>query len=383
MGTGTITLNGEDADERSVRAVTDRFAPQLTVDTLGYVYDASASQSRPGGVSWVMPVPPFCTDARMLVLRRSNDGVGECAALVGASEPQVGSLAGLSRRLPLSAAQRAVLAGGGMLVTDPRMVRDGHVGFIGGTSTQGESATGNPGTAKGDPTSVVTQRKRIPAATVSSRDWAAAFDSGSGAWILPETTAGLGWPVRTTSLDLTSPTGTISPQEESAVADRLGDQYLVYVERGYQNPSWLILLILFSVAGLLVVIASLISTALSLAESQTDMATLAAVGATRRTRRGVAASQALVVAAVGCLLGVAVGMVPGIASTWPLTVRYLSSAGTSVGGPPSGVPALQVGPVIEIPWLPLVGLVVLVPLVAGGLAWIAVRRHPQMTRRLA
>jgi putative ABC transport system permease protein len=381
MGTGTVTLNGEDAKERSVRAVTDRFAPRLTVDTIGYVYDASASQPRKGGVTWVLPVPPFCTDARILALRRSNDGVGECAALAGASEPQVGGLAGLMRRLPLSASQRAALAGGGVLVTDPRMVKDGHVSFIGGTATQGGLATGKPGT--GDPTSVITQRTRVPAGLVSQSDWAAAFDSGpSGAWILPETAARLGWPVRNTSLELTSPTGTISPEEESAVADRLGDQYLVYVERGYQNTSWLILLILFSVAGLLVVIASLISTALSLAESQTDMATLAAVGATRRTRRGVAGSQALVVAAVGCLLGVAVGMVPGIASTRPLTVRYLSAAGTSVGARPLDASALQVGPVIEIPWLPLLALVVLVPLLAAGLAWVAVRRHPQMTRRL-
>jgi putative ABC transport system permease protein len=153
------------------------------------------------------------------------------------------------------------------------------------------------------------------------------------------------------------------------VADRLGDEYGVYVERGYQNDSRLILLILFSVTGLLVLIASLISTALSLAESQNDMATLAAVGATRHTRRGVAAAQALVVAATGCLLGVAVGLVPGIASTWPLTVRAISATRNTA-------------PVIEIPWLPLLGLILVVPLLAAGLAWLAVRRHPQMTRRL-
>ena len=69
-----------------------------------------------------------------------------------------------------------------------------------------------------------------------------------------------------------------------------------YVERGFQNPYSLVLLMLFLVTGSLVLIASLISTALSLAEAQNDMATLAAVGATRHTRRGIAASQALVVA---------------------------------------------------------------------------------------
>jgi putative ABC transport system permease protein len=149
------------------------------------------------------------------------------------------------------------------------------------------------------------------------------------------------------------------------VADRLADRAFFQVERGYQNPFRLILLIAFSVAGLLVLIASLISTALSLAESQNDMATLAAVGATLHTRRGIAASQALVVAACGALLGVAVGMIPGIASTWPLTARD------------------SLPPTIAIPWLPLIAVCAGVPLLAAGLAWIAVRRHPQLTRRLA
>jgi len=194
--------------------------------------------------------------------------------------------------------------------------------------------------------------------------------NGVGAWILSGTAKRLGWPVQVDSFDVTSPTGTISPQEESAVADRLDDGYLLQVERGYQNQSWLILLILISVTGLLVLVASLISTALSLAESQNDMATFAAVGATRGTRRGVAAAQAFVVATCGCLLGVGVGLIPGIASTWPLTVRMVSATQRS-------------SPLVAIPWLPLLGLVLLVPVLAGALAWLAVRRSPQMTRRLS
>ena len=113
----------------------------------------------------------------------------------------------------------------------------------------------------------------------------------------------------------------ISSATQAAVNDRLGGENTMQVERGFQNAAWLIMLILFSAAGSLVLIASLISTALSLAESQNDMATLAAVGATRHTRRRIAASQAWVVAACGCLLGVAVGMIPGIAITWPLTTQ--------------------------------------------------------------
>jgi putative ABC transport system permease protein len=43
---------------------------------------------------------------------------------------------------------------------------------------------------------------------------------------------------------------------------------------------------------------------------------------------------------------------------------------------------MGVPPATVIPWLSLAGLCVGVPLLAGGLAWLAVRRHPQMTRRM-
>jgi putative ABC transport system permease protein len=50
-----------------------------------------------------------------------------------------------------------------------------------------------------------------------------------------------------------------------------------------------------------------ISVALSAAEGRADLATLAAVGAPPRRRRALAAAQALLVAGVGCALGVAFG----------------------------------------------------------------------------
>jgi len=371
MGSGRIILNGEDANERTVRSVTDRFAPQLVVDPVGYVFEAPTVPADKGKVTWVNPVPRGCTEAQVLAIRSPDTGVTRCESLISAdSGVQVGGLSSLVARFPLSTSQQAVLRGGGALITDPKLLRDGKVTYVAGTATQDRS--GVPTGAR------VTQRTSVPAVVVNPRvPVDASQGESAGAWVLSATATRLGWPVRITSLEVTSPTGTITPDEQSAVADRLGDEYMFSVERGYQNESRLILLILFSVAGLLVLIASLISTALSLAESQNDMATLAAVGATRRTRRGVAASQALVVAACGCLLGVAIGMVPGIASTWPLTVRPISAGGQT------DVVTGHTAPLIVIPWLPLLGLVLLVPLLAAGLAWIAVRRHPQMTRRLA
>jgi len=366
MGSGAISLTGGEASQRDVRAVLNRFAPQLKVDPVGYLDSNDVSMANSGSVPWVNLVPPGCTEAQILAVLQtskanttaSRTAPTRCENLTNQTTTHISSLSSYPAALHLSMSQRAMLEAGGMLITDPKLVQDGQVRFVSGTATLGASEV-IAGYA-------ITQRTDIPALVVDRRVWATAFyGEPDGAWILPDTAKKLGWPVRTQAFNLTSPTGTISPQVESAVADRLGDGAFFQVERGYQNPFRLILLIAFLVAGLLVLIASLISTALSLAESQNDMSTLAALGATRHTRRGIAASQALVVAACGAVLGVAVGMIPGIASTWPLTSR---------GSLP---------PTIAIPWLPLIAVCVGVPLLAAALAWIAVRRRPQMTRRLA
>jgi putative ABC transport system permease protein len=370
MGTGVIQIpmgDSEGGNEGNVLAVLARFAPQLEVQRDGYV-DNNNPPTTTSTISWVSPAPPSCTDPQILAAFQTQDGASVCESLAGvATGVRVGSLSGLSAAFHLSKSQRAVLEAGGALITDPKLVQAGQARYVAGTSIRGryDGSTGH----------AITRRTSLPVAMVDKPVRGAAFAGPEpSAWVLPGTAEKLGWPVRTDKFNLISPTGTISPEVEAAVADRLGDGYIMYVERGFQNQSWLILLIAFSVAGLLVLIASLISTALSLAESQNDMATLAAVGATRHTRRGIAASQAFVVAACGALLGVAVGMAPGIASTWPLTTRIVNDV--------TGQPITQ-PPTIVIPWLPLVAVCVAVPLLAAGLAWIAVRRHPQMTRRLA
>ena len=58
-----------------------------------------------------------------------------------------------------------------------------------------------------------------------------------------------------------------------------------------------------------------------MSEARPDLATLAAVGAPPRTRRYVAAAQSLVIGLLGTALGVALGFVPGLAVTWPLTAN--------------------------------------------------------------
>lgn len=268
------------------------------------------------------------------------------------------SLTTLAVSTPLSEAERRTLGGGGMLVFDPKMMRGGFVELV-----SGRAKAGTP--EKPAATPVVTGHQRVPAAVIDRHTWEPALAGGQpGAWVLPATAARLDWPVTPNFLEVTSPTGMISATAESAVNDRRGDENWMQVERGFKNDAWLILLILlilFSVAGSLVLVASLISTALSLAESQNDMATLAAVGATWHTRRGIAASQALVIAACGCVLGLLVGLVPGIAITWPLTTQ---------GWDPVTAQQFSQSPIIVIPWLHLVAICVGVPLLAAGLAWL-------------
>jgi len=362
IGSGAISLTGGEASQRDARSVLARFAPQLEIDPVGNLTSNAAIMANRGKVPWVNLVPPGCTEAQILAALKTSKAnttaPTRCERLTNQTTTHIGNLSSYPPALHLSKAQRAVLETGGMLITDPKLVQDGQVRFVSGTAKLGSSEVigGH----------AITQRTRISAAVVDQQAWATAFyGEPDGAWVLPDTAKILGWPVLTQALNLTSPTGTISPGVESAITDRLGDGASLQVERGYQSSFSLMLLIAFLVAGLLVLIASLISTALSLAESQNDMATLAAVGATRHTRRGIAASQALVVATCGALLGVAVGMIPGIASTWPLTARA------------------SLPPTITIPWLPLIAVCVGVPLLAAGLAWIAVRRRPQMTRRIA
>jgi putative ABC transport system permease protein len=193
-----------------------------------------------------------------------------------------------------------------------------------------------------------------------------------GAAVTPETAQRLGWTVGNYSLLLRNPDGAISKADEQALSDQLSEEGGLYVERGFQRDDIVIMRIMFAAFGLLLLIVTLISTALALAEQQSDMGTLAAVGATKGTRRRLAAAQAATVAFIGVLVGIAVGLAPGIAVTYPLTgFSYDQETGREI----------TPDPITIIPWLPLSLLLVGVPVVAALLSAVAIRRAPAMTRR--
>ncbi|MBW9210660.1 FtsX-like permease family protein [Mumia sp. zg.B21] len=157
----------------------------------------------------------------------------------------------------------------------------------------------------------------------------------------------------------------------AALRELPGEQS-TWTEQGFDGTFTVQLLLLVGAGGIAVLIGTLSATGLALADARPDFATLAAVGAGPRTRRGVAAAQAVVLGALGALLGVLVGFAPGLAAAWPLTSgRWGALEGTGSG------------PVIDVPWGILATLVFVVPLIAAVASAIVTRGRVPLTRRLA
>lgn len=106
-------------------------------------------------------------------------------------------------------------------------------------------------------------------------------------------------------------------------------------------------------AAVLALGATLIATGLAAADARPDLATLRAVGARPRTGRLLTMGRGAFIAALGCWLGIAGGLVPGLAVTRPLT------DGVEENG------AAPHGTIVDVPWLLLLALAIGVPLVAA------------------
>jgi putative ABC transport system permease protein len=165
-----------------------------------------------------------------------------------------------------------------------------------------------------------------------------------------------------------SPGPTLSRADESrlaALVPTVDADHAVYTERGFQE-TYTVQLIALGLAGFLtVLVGTLTAVGLALSDSRPDLATLAAVGARPRTRRTMAAAQALVIGLLGAATGVLVGFVPGWAVSRPLTDNQ--------GGPP----------VFDVPWLLLGGIGIGVPLLAALGALLMVRSRLPLTHRAA
>lgn len=192
----------------------------------------------------------------------------------------------------------------------------------------------------------------------------------------PETMTSLDlpWEARRaiSAADATTASGAVEDKVQQAVSglDPLGGG--AYVERGFQESFALPFLALFGFGALAVLIGTMTATGLALSDARPDFSTLAAVGAAPRTRRLVAGAQAVVLASLGTVLGIAVGFAPGIAVTWPLTsVSYVDNSSRTGS------------PIIDVPWLLLGAILVAVPVIAAMAAMAFTRSRLPVVRRLA
>ncbi|MFJ5232650.1 FtsX-like permease family protein [Kitasatospora sp. NPDC088391] len=166
-------------------------------------------------------------------------------------------------------------------------------------------------------------------------------------------------------------------QKATGSLAKLDDNAMLEVERGFRPETDLVTIGLTAFAALVALGAAGIATGLAAADSQQDLATLAAVGAGGGIRRRLSGFQCGVIAAMGAVLGLLCGAVPSIA----LRVLQAANRQTYVG--PGTVEPEKVDPVIAIPWGELGLMVVGLPAVAVLLAALLTRSRITLGRRAA
>lgn len=341
--------------------------PDWQVEPVGSV-GAGMFGQRPGTYPLLAAVPPGCRTAAAIAAPAEDDpSHSDHCRTLSSEEGGIYSLplATMNPDVALTPAQRRVLSDGGLLVTSAALVSHGRVRL----------ALGTVRLPKGDHRTV-TRVVELPAALMDPATMQAASYSWNsytaGALMLPSGVQRLGLPVNTGQWAVIKPAGPISRSDEDKINRHVQSE--MQVERGYESPIVLVVRVLLALAAVLVALAALISTALAQAEARPDFATMSALGATTSFRRRLAGGQALLVSLTGAVLGLAVGLLPGLSMALSLTSESYSGAATTDSPTLPGV--------IDIPWLGLAAVVVGVPLLAALVAAGAVRPNPVMTRRL-
>lgn len=274
------------------------------------------------------------------------------------------------RRLGLDATQAEAVRAGAVIsrTLAPSSVSGDEVRMARGTFVTDPNATGPI-----DPQVQVTQEATLPVIQLPDSTRTEGSMLGASLMLASDSPVTTGWPTRPESFTVRDGAGApVTDETLERLREVLGDEFDVSAERGFTRDDRTVVAALLGVFALLILVITLTSTALTVAEQQSDQATLAALGATRGTRRLMAGAAAFLLAAVGCVLGVAVGLVPGIAISRALTSNGWSAA--------TGVPEGQ-ETILVIPWISLLVVGVLVPVVAGAIAWAGIRKAPQVTRR--
>ena len=371
---GEVLVSGWGADGLDTATVASA-APGLAVtpNTM-FAYDparyAPEAPQQPYRAPFVSLVPDGCTPEQTLGWGGFVGPAAERCAVAGTESQGNGVVLVLPadelvRRLGLSGDAAARVRAGAAVVYGQRLATARVV--------RGTHAVDPAATEPIDPDVRLDDDVRVPVVTVARTKEDVGAMLGSTLAFAADTPTTRGWPTTQQTWTVRDADG--APVPDAAVErlqQRLGDQVGVQREDGFQRQDRLFVAILLGVFGVLILVVVLTSTALTLAEQQNDQATLAALGATRGTRRVMAAAQAFVLAAIGCLLGVAVGIVPGIAIARPLTAQ---------GWDPLTNTSLDGQSILVLPWADLATVGVLVPVLAAVLAAAGIRRAPQVTRR--
>jgi len=159
--------------------------------------------------------------------------------------------------------------------------------------------------------------------------------------------------------------------ELRSVVTPVGGQ--LWVERGYQADTAIVLLSLVAAALVIALAGTFTAVGLAAAESRADLATLAAVGASPGVRRRLAASQAGVIAGLGSGLGVLSGVLAG----WILVRLQVNNFDPRAGYSELPLP----GWTLALPGWHLLVLGVGVPLLAVAVGYGTTRSRLPLIRR--
>lgn len=388
MGQGVVQL-GDPSRDDAVREIVRAKAPTLqTYSILGLGNPMDIEQPGPSESEQVIAlVPPSCTPEAAVydsahwkriddfILANPDTEIPEPTASpcqldqyrsTGGSGILVLDTDQIAARASLTASQKAVLADGGMLIVGPANLVQGGTArvAVGELTLNPETGGYESGTAQRTVT--------VPAVTLSDAYLPNIHSSGSMVVMTPEAAKRVGSGTYLMAIGVVDPSGTVSPEMETTITEALGDEGYFYVERGFVRDDALFIAILVGIFTFLLLIITLTSTALSLAEQEKEDGTFAAVGATRGTRRALAAGQAFTTAIIGTVIGAIIGAVPGFAFTYPLTAQSFD---------PLTGQSIMTDPTIVIPWLWLAAVIIGAPLLAATIAWLGVRRAPVVTRR--
>lgn len=185
-------------------------------------------------------------------------------------------------------------------------------------------------------------------------------DLAIGAIMSPATAKNLDLPVMDMHMviDLpTQPTTSQADEIRAELIETMGYQ-ATFITKVPGPATEQLLWVTSGIAALVALTAAAVSTGLALADGRSDHITLAGVGAAPSLRKRLAAAQTALGAGLGVVLGMMGGLIPALAV----------------------LTAMQRFELI-VPWTQLAGLVVIVPLIGAGAAWIFTRASVPMTRR--